>query len=218
LMIVNIFLAVFNLLPAFPMDGGRVLRAVLALRMPHHKATDKAATLGKGFAFLFGFLGLLYNPFLLLIAVFLWFGAEAENQQEQIKVSLGNATAGDAMLTEFHTLSPEDSLSKAVELTLKGSQKDFPVGTGLQWQGVLTQTALIQALQEKGGQARIGDLNLHSIKIISHRLPVQELLADVQMMEAGMLAVQDNDLIVGIINIDNIIELIKIQKALAGRI
>jgi len=217
LMIVNIFLAVFNLLPAFPMDGGRVLRATLALRMPHHVATDKAATIGKGFALVFGFLGLLYNPFLLLIAIFLWFGGEAENQQEQIKVSLGNATAGDAMLTEFHILSPQDSLTKAIQLTLSGSQKDFPVGTAHHWRGVLTQHALIQALQEKGEQAHVGDLVLHPVKTISRHLAVQELLTDAQLMESGMLAVSDNDRIVGIINIDNILELIKIQKALAAR-
>jgi Zn-dependent protease len=218
LMVVNIFLALFNLLPAFPMDGGRVLRAALALRMPHHLATDKAARVGKSFAFLFGFLGLLYNPFLLLIAIFLWFGAEAENRQEQLKASLGNATVGDAMLTEFHLLSPGDPLSRAVQLTLTGSQRDFPVVDSEQrWQGILTHQALLQGLQEKGQQARVIDLALPPLHTVSRQRPLHELLTEPQLLTAQVLAVEDRSRIVGIIDLRNIMELIDIQDALAGR-
>jgi Zn-dependent protease len=217
LMIVNIILAVFNLLPAFPMDGGRVLRAVLAMRMKHHKATEKAAAIGQRFALVFGVLGLFYNPFLLLIAVFLWFGAAAENQSEQMKVSLGSATAGDAMLTDFHILSPEDHLTIAIQLTLAGSQKDFPVGTKYQLDGVLTQTDLLIALQEKGEQIKAGELDLRPIKTVTPDVPVESLLQRVQTDETHMLAVSDTKAIVGIVNLENIIELIKIQSALNER-
>jgi len=122
LMIVNIFIGGFNLLPAFPMDGGRVLRAALALRMDHAKATQKAASIGQLLAVGMGFLGIMYNPFLLFIAIFIWFGATIENSAEQLKSILSHASVRHAMLREFHTLSPEDNLARAVELTSTTSQ------------------------------------------------------------------------------------------------
>jgi len=127
IMVVNIILAIFNLLPAFPMDGGRVLRAALSMRMSHNRATQVAAKVGQGMALWLGLIGLLYNPFLIFIALFVWIGAAAEAGTEQVKSSLHNAAAGSAMLTDFQVLSPDDTLSHAIELTLAGSQKDFPV-------------------------------------------------------------------------------------------
>ncbi|MFA7554276.1 MAG: site-2 protease family protein [Spongiibacteraceae bacterium] len=217
LMVVNIFLAVFNLIPAFPMDGGRVLRAVFALRMPHHKATARAAAIGQNFAILFGVLGLFYNPFLLLIAVFLWFGGGMENQAEQMKNALAGATAADAMLTDFHTLAPDAPLSTAISLTLAGSQKDFPVGTAQQLDGVLTQSDLIQALQLHGEHIEAGALKLRPIKFVDHDTLVQELINDIQTSDTHMLAVRNAGQIVGMINLENIVELINFQKALNSR-
>ncbi|MCB1616277.1 MAG: site-2 protease family protein [Pseudomonadales bacterium] len=217
LMLINVVLAVFNLIPAFPMDGGRVLRAVLAMRMKHHEATDKAASIGQMFALWFGLLGLFYNPILLLIAVFLWFGAAAENQSEQIKVSLGKATAADAMLTEFHILAPEDSLTKAIQLTLAGSQKDFPVGTHQHLTGLLTQNDLLVALQEKGQHTAVSALHLQAIQTVDYNLPIEQLLTRIEANGNTTLAVRKGSNIVGIINLDNILELIKIQNALHKR-
>jgi Zn-dependent protease len=215
LMIVNIFLALFNLLPAFPMDGGRVLRAAMAIRMPHHLATKRAAAVGQCFAVFFGMVGFSYgNPFLMLIAVFLWVGAGAENQSEQMKNSLAGATASDAMLTEFHVLAPEDTLTKAIHYTLAGSQKDFPVGNQHQIIGVLTQKYLLEALQQYGENFEVGKLNLSPIKTIEKHTPIQQLLDEIQIDKNHMLAVNDANKIVGIINLENIIELINIQTAL----
>ena len=216
LMVVNLFLAVFNLLPAFPMDGGRVLRAALATKMSHARATEKAAAIGQYFALMFGVFGLLYNPILLLIAVFLWFGASGENQAEQIKNTLSNSTIGDAMLTEFHTLSPHDSLEKAIQLTLAGSQKDFPVGNEHQLQGVLTQSLLLSALQQQGQATSVGSIELSSIKTVSRDIPIQQLLERLQTDQTHMIAVSDGGKIVGIANLENVLELIKIQQALNG--
>ena len=115
------------MIPAFPLDGGRVLRAVLAIRKDYARATQIAASIGQGIAIVFGIFGLLYNPFLLLIALFIWFGASQEAGMARIQSAIGGIPVQHAMVTDFKTLNENDSLDRAVELTLAGSQKDFPV-------------------------------------------------------------------------------------------
>jgi Zn-dependent protease len=213
LMIVNVFIGGFNLLPAFPMDGGRILRAALALRMDHAKATQKAASIGQLLAVGMGFLGIMYNPFLLFIAIFIWFGASVENSAEQLKSILGHASVRHAMLREFHTLSPEDNLARAVELTLAGSQKDFPVGYQNKLDKVLHHSDLIKGLQEKGEYARISDLPLQNILSADINEPLAKLLERMQGSTAQMICVTEGEQIVGLLNLENILEMIKIQEA-----
>ena len=214
LMVVNIFLAVFNLLPAFPMDGGRVLRAALATRMPHAEATRRASIIGQNFALLFGVLGLFYNPFLLLIAVFLWFGASAENQLEQTKVALHDLTAEQAMLTEFHILSPDDTLNQAIDYTLASTQRDFPIGTTQHLTHVLSQKDLLQALQQFGSTIRLGQLQLPEIHTVPASSPIQKLMTEMPGMPGSMVAVEKNNRVIGIVDLENIIELMRINQAL----
>ena len=213
LMIVNVFIGGFNLLPAFPMDGGRILRAALALRMDHAKATQKAASVGQLLAVGMGFLGIMYNPFLLFIAIFIWFGASIENSAEQLKSILGHASVRHAMLREFHTLSPEDNLARAVELTLAGSQKDFPVGYQNKLDKVLHHSDLIKGLQEKGEYARISDLPLQNILSADIDEPLGKLLERMQGSTAQMICVTEGEQVVGLLNLENILEMIKIQEA-----
>ncbi|MCB1848794.1 MAG: site-2 protease family protein, partial [Halieaceae bacterium] len=213
LMWVNLFIGGFNLLPAFPMDGGRVLRAALALRMDHALATRKAASVGQFLAIGLGMLGILYNPFLVLIAIFIWFGASMENSAEQLKSILNHATVRHAMLSEFHSLSPEDTLAKAVELTLTGSQKDFPVGYHNQLDKVLHHSDLIKGLQERGQYARVADLPLQAIKEVDIDEPLQALLERMQGDPAQMMCVTEAGQVLGLLNLENILELIRIQQA-----
>ena len=213
LMIMNIFLGGFNLLPAFPMDGGRVLRAVLALRMDHALATKKAASVGQSLALGLGLLGLVYNPFLIFIAVFIWFGASMENNAEQLKSILVDATVRHAMLSEFHSLSPEDTLKKAIELTLAGSQKDFPVGYQNHLIKVLHHSDLIKGLQEKGANARISDLALQDILTADINEPLAKLLERMRGNPAQMICVIDDGQVTGLLNLENVMELIKIHDA-----
>jgi Zn-dependent protease len=213
LMMVNLFIGGFNLLPAFPMDGGRILRAALALRMDHAIATQKAASVGQFLALGMGLLGIMYNPFLLFIAIFIWFGASIESGAEQFKSILGHASVRHAMLREFHTLSPEDSLARAVELTLAGSQKDFPVGYHNNLYKVLHHSDLIKGLQEKGEHARISDLPLQNILTADINEPLGKLVERMQGNAAQMICVTDGGKIVGLLNLENILEMIKIQQA-----
>ncbi len=215
LMMVNLFIAGFNLLPAFPMDGGRVLRATLAMRMDHDIATQKAASVGQFIAVCMGLFGIMYNPFLLFIAIFIWFGASMENNAEHVKSILKHATVRHAMLTEFHSLSPEDTLAKAAEFALMGTQKDFPVGYRNNLQKVLNRSDLILGLQRQGEQARISELPLKNILTADIDEPLAELLARMQGNPAQMIGVMERGELAGLLNLENVLELIKIQEAVA---
>lgn len=147
---VNIFLVVFNMIPAFPMDGGRVLRALLAGRMDRAKATRIAAAAGQAVAFGLALLGLLSgNLILLLIAVFVWFAAQAESADTALREAARGLFARDAMITAFETLAPDDTLDAAATALIRTTQHEFPVvdRTGL-IAGFLTRTALLRALAE----------------------------------------------------------------------
>jgi Zn-dependent protease/predicted transcriptional regulator len=213
LMVVNFFLGTFNLLPAFPMDGGRVLRAVLALRMDHAKATQKAASVGQFLAVGMGLLGIMYNPFLLFIAIFIWFGASSESNAEQLKSILGQARVRHAMQREFHTLSPDDNLARAVELTLAGSQKDFPVGYHNKFYKVLHYGDLVKGLREKGEHARVCELQLPDILSVDIDEPLGRLLESMQGDPRQTICVTEGGQVVGLLNMANIMEMLKIQEA-----
>ena len=156
LMLVNLWLVGFNLIPAFPMDGGRVLRALLGLRLEYVQATQIAATIGQGIAFLFGFIGLFSNPFLVFIAFFVWMGAAQEANIVQMKHSLSGIPVTRAMLTDFASLSPLDTLARVVGLVLAGSQHDFPVIQDGNVVGILDRDSFISTLSKQGQGTLVG--------------------------------------------------------------
>jgi Zn-dependent protease/CBS domain-containing protein len=148
---VNVVLVIFNMIPAFPMDGGRVLRALLAMSMSYTRASQIAAAIGQGLAFVFGFLGLLFNPWLILIAVFVFLGASYEASAAQLHDLARGLTVSHGMITDFKTLMSGDRLGHAVDLLLQTSQHDFPVvdGEGIV-RGILTREGMIEGLKTKG--------------------------------------------------------------------
>ena len=147
LMLVNLSLVAFNLIPAFPMDGGRVLRALLATRMDYVKATKIAAMLGQGIAFVFGFIGLFTAPTLVFIAFFIWIAAGQESGMVQMKATLTGIPVSRAMLTDFRTLHPLQPASQAMTWLISGVQQDFPVVDQGRLVGILTHEALLEAAQ-----------------------------------------------------------------------
>ena len=213
LMWINVSLAVFNLLPGYPMDGGRILRALLAMRMAPERATQTAARVGQGFAVILGVVGLFVNPFLVVIAVFIWMGAKAEHSVSTVKVALAGLTVGQGMITEFKTLSPADALSRAVTLTLAGFQQDFPVMDGSRLVGILTYGDVLRGLAEQGANHSVQQAMRADYVTASATETLGGALTRMQQAECRVLMVVEAEKLVGILTAANIGELIALEAA-----
>jgi len=214
LLYVNVALVLFNLLPAFPMDGGRMLRALLATQMSHVRATRAAAMIGQGMAVLFGLVGLLINPLLIFIALFVFLGAQAEASHAEVKWMLSGVSVESAMITRFRTLSVDDPLQHAVDLLISSEQQDFPVEEDGRLAGVLTRSGLLGALRSAGEDASIGE----HLERRSDAVRPREMLAPVfeRMRSTGRTAVPvvEGERIVGLLTTENVGEWMMVQSAL----
>jgi len=194
----NLFLAGFNLIPAFPMDGGRVLRALLAKRMEYRAATRIAASVGQGSAAVLGFIGLFTNPILVFVALFVWIGAAQEVALLEAKSVLGSVLARDAMIPEFPTLSPQDELSKAVTLVLGGWQQDFPVLDQGRVVGMLLRTDMIANLANGDVRANVERAMRHDFPVASPAEPLESLYTRLPQPEAATVPQIDNGRLLGL--------------------
>lgn len=214
LMAVNLFLVAFNLIPAFPMDGGRVLRALLATRQDYSRATQIAASIGQGIAIVFGFLGLFYNPFLLFIAFFVWIGAAQEASMAQLQSAIGGIPVQQAMVSDFRSLHVDDDLNRAVEMTLSGSQKDFPVIDNGHLKGILTQTGLLKALAEKEQHPTVASVIQTDFTLVDHKDMLDSAFSKLKDCNCHTLPVMDRNRIVGLMTMDNLGEYMRIKTAI----
>lgn len=212
---VNVSLALFNLLPAFPMDGGRALRALLALRGNYVQATQRAAAIGQGLALLLGLWGLLTSPLLVFVALFVWIGAASESGAVQTKAALSGIPIHAAMLTDFKVLAARDSLATASQALLAGSQVDFPVlddeGALV---GVLTRADLIRGLTAHGADAQVASAMSRTFETADPGEMLESALQRMQSCECSSVPVLRDRQVVGILTPDNIGELVMLQGAL----
>jgi stage IV sporulation protein FB len=139
LMWVNLWLALFNLIPAFPMDGGRVMRALLAMRLGRLRATDVAAALAKVIAAVFAMLGLLFNPWLILIAVVVWLGARQEAAMVRLRTAISDVPVSAAMKRQIEVVTPDQPLEQAARLLVATGQAQLPIMDHGEMVGVLTR-------------------------------------------------------------------------------
>jgi Zn-dependent protease len=214
LMVVNLWLVGFNLIPAFPMDGGRVLRALLGLRLEYVQATQIAATIGQGIALIFGLVGLFGNPFLVFIALFVWMGAGQEANMVQMRHSISGIPVTRAMLTDFQTLTPRDTLARVVGLVLAGSQHDFPVLQDDRLVGILDRDRFIAALSERGQSAPVVEVMRREVTEIDSHDMVETALQRLQENGSKTLPVTHNGQLVGLVTTENITEYLMIRSAL----
>ena len=218
LMRVNLFIVAFNLLPAFPMDGGRVLRALLARRIDYVRATDIAAQIGQLMAILFAVAGLFVfgNIWLLFIAIFVYMGAEAEAQLVRTRVAIEDVPVRAAMMTRFRTLAPHDTLRKAADELLAGAQQDFPVVNEHGCEGLLLRRDLVRGLQEAGPESRVDQFLTPIPRVLKPAELLEDALNTMRSSECTSLPVADNGELLGLVTLENVGELIMVQTAVRG--
>jgi Zn-dependent protease/predicted transcriptional regulator len=214
LLAINVFMVVFNLIPAFPMDGGRVLRALLAMRLPFVRATRIASAIGQGIALLFGVIGFFYNPMLMFVALFVFLAAGEEHALVQARASLSGLPARAAMLTEFETLDARDPLQRAVDLLMAGSQQDFPVLENGVPVGVLTRADLLLALQRFGAATPVGEVVRREGQMAEAGEPLEHVFQRMREHQRSALPVIGNGRLVGLLTLENVSELLLVQDAL----
>jgi CBS domain-containing protein len=213
-MAANVWLVLFNLIPAFPMDGGRVLRALLAKRMDYTEATQSAAHVGQAIAFIFGFLGLFFDPFLLFIALFVWMGASGEAGMVQVRTSLGGIPVQKVMYRDVHTLQPDDTLATAVEHILSGWQQDFPVVFGNHVLGVLTREDLVRAIAQGGTAGLVRDAMRRDVEVVDSHDMLEQAVQVLHRCGCRSLPVEHNGELLGMLTLENVGEFMMIHSAM----
>ena len=212
---VNFFLVLFNLIPAFPMDGGRVLRALLAYRLGYGRATQIAASVGQGVAFLLGIIGLFGNPVLLFIALFVYLGAAGEAHATQMRQVSRAMIVADAMVTQFESLSPLSRVEDAVQCLIRTTQHEFPVVDGAgRMRGVLTRDAMIRALREHGPNVPVIEVMERDVPVVGHRQSLDQALRLLQERRLPVVGVADSaDRLIGLVTPENVGEMMMVQAA-----
>ena len=216
---VNLFIAVFNLIPAFPMDGGRVLRALLARRLGYGRATQIAASVGQALAFALGLLGLFGNPLLIFIALFVYLAASSEAHAIQMREASRGMLAEDAMITRFEGLNMASRVDDAVECLIRTTQHEFPVvDEAGRLRGMLTRDEMIKALKERGPATPVVEVMRTDIPQVEQRRSLVEALRPMQEQKLPAVGIVDRDgRFVGFVTPENVGELMMVQAAYPKR-
>lgn len=217
----NVFLAFFNLLPAYPLDGGRVLRAILSRRMGYMRATRRAVTVGQAFAMLFIFLG-IWNTWLMLTGFFLFVAAQLEERALEFHAVLENIRMEDVMLTEFSTLSPADTLEHALSKAVHTLQDDFPVVRGNDMVGVISRQNILDALRIEGN-AYVQTVMNRAFDVATRQESLASAFRKITARGLNIIPVVDGEHLVGIVTLQNLMhsmgmlaESRKLRRKVAG--
>ncbi len=209
----NITLAVFNLIPAFPMDGGRVLRALLAMKLGRVKATQIAAGIGKFLAFGFIVLGFYSNPFLIFIGLFIILGANAEEQMVTTQALIVELTAKNAMMTNFISLDKDEPIANAIKLLLAGQAKSFLITEGGTPYGIIDRDDIIRGVKEFDENQSVQHIAQKDLIYVNSTTSLIDVFVEFRKTRAPLILVKDNNHLAGIIDTENIAELIMIHNA-----
>ena len=213
----NLWLAVFNLLPAFPLDGGRVLRALLSITFGRIPATHMAIAAGRGIAIILGLVGLALNPFLVRIAIFIWIAGKEEADRDELKAKLGGVHVEQVMLRECRTFFSEESLARVTNHLLACAQEDYPViDHDNRFIGLLRRSDLVRSIADRGPDTLIGDISRRT-GITAH--PTETVTHLLERWPAGesTVAVLDQHRFVGMFTTVNLGEFMLVQSAMEKR-
>lgn len=211
--VLNIILFAFNLLPAFPMDGGRVLRAWLAKRMPLHRATRIAADIGKGFAIVFGLIGIVFlNPLLLIIAFFIYTGASQETVAVKYSVLLQDVKVGSIMSAPVMTVAPTLPVTRVIEMMYATKHLGFPVVDHDMLVGMVT-VADVQKMSPIDRDAmQVRDVMSRNVVVVSPDTPVTDVLRIMSAKDIGRVPVADTGKLVGIVTRTDILKVVELKE------
>jgi len=202
---INLVLAVFNMLPAFPMDGGRVLRAILSYRISYKEATKIAVRMGHIFALLFAYIGIVHgHVFLIIIAVFIYMAASSEGLQVDVQETIKNYSVRDILASDFIHISPDTLLSKMLELMFHSHQEDYPVMEDDRLTGFITRREVMRGLHERGRDARVDEFMRRDITPVGVTAGLDEVQKLMQRYNTNALPVKKNRKIVGVVTITDI--------------
>ncbi|HXG79487.1 MAG TPA: site-2 protease family protein [Methyloceanibacter sp.] len=211
----NIILVLFNMIPAFPMDGGRVLRALLAMGMGNARATELAAAIGQAFAVIFAVVGIFYNPMLLIIAAFIFLAASGEAAQAQLRAVAQGALVSDAMITKFQALDTNATVDAAAEALIRTTQTEFPIVDGAgRLRGVLTREAMVKALKERGPDTPVLEVMQSDVPTVPARAKLETALRSLMKHGRPMVGVTEADgRLVGLLTVENLGEMMMLHSA-----
>jgi Zn-dependent protease/CBS domain-containing protein len=211
---VNIMLAIFNLIPAFPMDGGRILRGLLAIRLDFVRATTAAVFIGQAIATFFIFVGIFFNWWLAIIGLFLYIGAGSEKQQVLLKSLLRQVPASEAMTTEFRILRPDETLRHALEHFHHGCQDDFPVIGEAGVEGILTRGRILASIHEKGLDTPVSEIMDRTFASVDPKMPLDDIYKKLLSSRKTAVAVVDKGSVKGMVCLDGISRYFMIKSAM----
>lgn len=217
LLLVNVGLFVFNLTPAFPMDGGRMLRAGLGFRLGRLKATMIAARTGQLISLIFAFWGIRNDPILVLIAAFVFFAAQAELQDVRSKSRLEGKMTADLLVRNFTPLDIRMTLNQVLDILLKGHEEDFIVLEENKVAGILTKGMIFKGLSEFGSQIETGKIMETEFQSFSSDQSLKEVYEKLQLSHIKIAPVLDNDVLVGIIQTKNIHQFLSVFEILHSK-
>lgn len=199
----NIYLGLLNLLPAYPLDGGRVLRALFSRTMDPVRATRRAVTIGQTLATLLMLLGMITNLWLTLIGIFLFFGAQLEERSAIFQSVLERVRLEDVMLTDFATLSPADTLEDALEKAVHSLQDDFPVVRGSDMVGVISKQKILDALRMDGNGYVQAVMN-RIFEVASRQESLASAFRKLTARNLSIIPVVEDQHLVGIVTLQNL--------------
>lgn len=209
--LVNIVLAIFNLIPAFPMDGGRILRALLSFKFERHIATKIAARVGQFLAMGFILLGFLFNPFLIFIGLFVIMGAQAESKHADSKYSLKGYKVRDVLMKQYITIDAGEPIKTAIDLLLDSQSKIFLITENNEAIGTLNRDQIIKALSEKGENVVIHSAMNKNLIYLDVETPLENIFELVYKNKNNLMLVMENNELVGTLDTENLLEFLLVR-------
>lgn len=210
--IVNFWLALFNLIPAFPMDGGRILRALLSFKLERNVATKIAARIGQFIAVGFILLGFLYNPFLVFIGIFVIIGAQVESDSIQSKHLLKGFKVRDILMKQYPIIDANEKLKTAIELLLDSQNKNFLVTDNAVPVGTLNRDLIIHALAKSGENETIKNVMDPNLIFLEADSLIENVFEDMYKNKSTLMLIMENNKVIGALDTENLLEFILIEE------